>query len=71
MISQNHFLSVYYIGIELLSLSLYVMVMNRDSDGGDRAAMKYFVLGALASRPAFKGISMILRCDRLAANFSV
>ncbi len=59
MISANHFLSV-YIGIELLSLSLYAMVaMNRDSIPATEAAMKYFVLGALASGLLLYGISMI------------
>ena len=44
MISANHFVTV-YIGIELLSLSLYAMVaLNRDSIPATEAAMKYFVL---------------------------
>ena len=59
MISANHFLSV-YIGIELLSLSLYAMVaLNRDSTTATEAAMKYFVLGALASGLLLYGMSMI------------
>ena len=59
MISSNHFLSV-YIGIELLSLSLYAMVaLNRDSSTATEAAMKYFVLGALASGLLLYGMSMI------------
>ena len=59
MISANHFLTV-YIGIELLSLSLYAMVaLNRDSVAATEAAMKYFVLGALASGLLLYGISMI------------
>lgn len=59
MISANHFLSV-YIGIELLSLSLYAMVaLNRDSIASTEAAMKYFVLGALASGLLLYGMSMI------------
>ena len=59
MISANHFLTV-YIGIELLSLSLYGMVaLNRDSVQATEAAMKYFVLGALASGLLLYGISMI------------
>ncbi|HYN26709.1 MAG TPA: proton-conducting transporter membrane subunit, partial [Burkholderiales bacterium] len=49
MISANHFL-VLYLGLELLSLSLYAMVaLPRDSGNSTEAAMKYFVLGALAS----------------------
>ena len=59
MISANHFVSL-YIGLELLSLSLYVMVaMNRDSVTSTEAAMKYFVLGALASGLLLYGMSMI------------
>ena len=59
MISANHFLTV-YVGLELLSLSLYAMVaMNRDSVASTEAAMKYFVLGALASGLLLYGMSMI------------
>ena len=59
MISANHFLTV-YIGIELLSLSLYGMVaLNRDSVQATEAAMKYFVLGALASGLLLYGMSMV------------
>jgi NADH-quinone oxidoreductase subunit N len=59
MISANHFVSI-YIGIELLSLSLYAMVaLNRDSIPATEAAMKYFVLGALASGLLLYGMSMI------------
>ncbi len=59
MISANHFLTV-YIGLELLSLSLYALVaMNRDSVPATEAAMKYFVLGALASGLLLYGMSMI------------
>jgi NADH-quinone oxidoreductase subunit N len=59
MISANHFVTV-YIGLELLSLSLYAMVaMNRDSIPATEAAMKYFVLGALASGLLLYGMSMI------------
>ena len=59
MISANHFLTV-YIGIELLSLSLYAMVaLNRYSIAATEAAMKYFVLGALASGLLLYGMSMI------------
>jgi len=59
MISANHFLTV-YMGLELLSLSLYAMVaMNRESVVSTEAAMKYFVLGALASGLLLYGMSMI------------
>ena len=59
MISASHFLTV-YIGIELLSLSLYAMVaMERNSVAATEAAMKYFVLGALASGLLLYGMSML------------
>ena len=59
MISANHFL-VLYLGLELLSLSLYAMVaLARDSSTSTEAAMKYFVLGALASGMLLYGMSMI------------
>ena len=49
-----------YLGLELLSLSMYAMVaMNRGSSSASEAAMKYFVLGALASGMLLYGISMI------------
>jgi NADH-quinone oxidoreductase subunit N len=59
MISANHFLTL-YMGLELLSLCLYAMVaLNRDSPASTEAAMKYFVLGALASGLLLYGMSMI------------
>ena len=59
MISANHFL-VLYLGLELMSLSLYAMVaLPRDSGMSTEAAMKYFVLGALSSGMLLYGISMI------------
>ena len=59
MISANNFVTI-YVGLELLSLSLYAMVaMNRDSVTSTEAAMKYFVLGALASGLLLYGMSMI------------
>ncbi|RLJ63467.1 NADH-quinone oxidoreductase subunit NuoN [Sulfurisoma sediminicola] len=59
MISAAHLLSV-YIGLELLSLSLYALVaIDRDSPRATEAAMKYFVLGALASGLLLYGMSMI------------
>jgi NADH-quinone oxidoreductase subunit N len=46
LISASHFLTI-YLGLELLSLSLYAMIaLNRDSATSTEAAMKYFVLGA-------------------------
>jgi NADH-quinone oxidoreductase subunit N len=59
MASGAHFLSI-YLGLELLSLSLYAMVaMHRDSHAASEAAMKYFVLGAIASGMLLYGMSMI------------
>src|SRR5574340_485254 len=59
MISANHFLTL-YLGLELLSLSLYALVaLQRDSAAATEAAMKYFVLGALASGLLLYGMSMI------------
>lgn len=59
MISANHFLSA-YIGLELLSLSLYAMIaLRRESVEASEAALKYFVLGALASGILLYGISMV------------
>ena len=59
MISANSFLTV-YLGLELLALCLYALVaFHRDSSKGAEAAMKYFVLGALASGMLLYGISMV------------
>ena len=59
MVSASHFLTL-YIGLELLSLSLYAMIaMSRESIPATEAAMKYFVLGALASGLLLYGISMV------------
>jgi NADH-quinone oxidoreductase subunit N len=59
MVSANSFLMV-YLGLELLSLSLYSMIaLNRDSAISTEVAMKYFVLGAIASGMLLYGMSMI------------
>ncbi len=59
MISSNHFLSM-YLGLELMSLSLYAMVaFDRDSPVAAESAMKYFVLGAIASGCLLYGISIL------------
>jgi len=59
MISANHLLTL-YLGLELLSLSLYAMVaLQRDSAAATEAAMKYFVLGSLASGMLLYGMSML------------
>src|SRR5690349_19353587 len=59
MMSAGSFLTL-YLGLELMSLCLYAMVaLNRDSASSVEAAMKYFVLGALASGLLLYGMSMI------------
>ena len=59
MISANNFL-VIYVGLELMSLSLYALVaLRRDHAAATEAAMKYFVLGALASGFLLYGMSML------------
>ncbi|MEO6824652.1 MAG: NADH-quinone oxidoreductase subunit NuoN [Nitrosospira sp.] len=59
MISASHFLTL-YLGLELLSLSQYAMVaLRRDSVMATEAAIKFFVLGALASGFLLYGMSMV------------
>ncbi|MEO7728618.1 MAG: NADH-quinone oxidoreductase subunit NuoN [Burkholderiales bacterium] len=59
MVSANHLLTL-YLGLELLSLALYAMIaLQRDSAIATEAAMKYFVLGALASGMLLYGMSML------------
>ena len=59
MISANSLLTV-YLGLELLSLSLYALVaFDRDSGVAAEAAVKYFVLGAIASGMLLYGMSML------------
>jgi len=59
MISAANLLTI-YLGVELLSLSLYALVaIDRTSARATEAAMKYFVLGALASGLLLYGMSMI------------
>lgn len=77
LISANSLLTV-YLGLELLSLSLYSMVaMRRDSPASAEAAMKYFILGALASGMLLYGISILygvsgtLRLDELVTHTDV
>jgi NADH-quinone oxidoreductase subunit N len=73
MVSANSLLTV-YIGIELMSLSLYAMVaFDRDNGVAAESAMKYFVLGAIASGMLLYGMSLVygltgtLKLDELAA----
>ncbi|MFO1402913.1 MAG: NADH-quinone oxidoreductase subunit NuoN [Steroidobacteraceae bacterium] len=72
LISANSLLTI-YIGVELLALSLYALVaFDRDSGIAAEAAIKYFVLGAIASGMLLYGLSMLygmtgtLDLDRLA-----
>ena len=59
MVSANNFL-VIYLGLELMSLSLYALTaLRRDHAVSTEAAMKYFVLGALASGFLLYGLSMM------------
>ena len=59
MISGNNFL-VIYLGLELLTLSSYTLVaLRRDNATATEAAMKYFVLGAMASGFLLYGLSML------------
>jgi NADH-quinone oxidoreductase subunit N len=59
MISGNNFLLI-YLGLELLTLSSYALVaLRRDNVTATEAAMKYFVLGAMASGFLLYGLSMM------------
>lgn len=59
MVSSHSMLSL-YMGLELLSLSMYAMVaLQRDSLKATEAAMKYFILGALATGMLLYGMSML------------
>lgn len=59
MISGNNFLII-YLGLELMSLSLYALVaLRRGHSVSTEASMKYFILGALASGFLLYGISML------------
>lgn len=60
VLMSAHNLLTIYLGLELLSLSLYAMVaMQRDSVVASESAMKYFVLGALASGMLLYGMSLL------------
>ncbi len=72
LITANSFLTL-YLGLELMSLALYALVaIQRDERAPAEAAMKYFVLGALASGFLLYGMSMVygatgsLEIDRIA-----
>jgi NADH-quinone oxidoreductase subunit N len=76
LVSANSLLTV-YIGVELLALSVYAMIaFDRDNPIAAEAAMKYFVLSAMASGALLYGMSMIygltgtLALDQLAAGLA-
>lgn len=59
LVSGHSFLTI-YLGLELLSLCLYALVaFDTDSPVAAEAAMKYFVLGTLASGMFLYGVSMV------------
>jgi NADH-quinone oxidoreductase subunit N len=59
MVSANNLLAL-YVGLELMSLSAYVLAaFNRDEERSTEAGLKYFVLGALSSGVMLYGISLI------------
>jgi NADH-quinone oxidoreductase subunit N len=59
LISANSLVTL-YLGVELLALSLYALVaFNRDSGVAAEAAVKYFVLGSIASGALLYGMSMV------------
>jgi NADH-quinone oxidoreductase subunit N len=59
MVSANNLLML-YLGLELLSLCLYALVaFSRDDGNASEAAMKYFVLGAIASGMLLYGMSIL------------
>ena len=60
VLASGYSLLVSYLGLEILSLSLYAMVaFDRDSARSAEAAMKYFVLGAIASGTLLYGMSLV------------
>ncbi|WP_373019902.1 NADH-quinone oxidoreductase subunit NuoN [Thiomicrorhabdus sp.] len=59
MVSAHNFITL-YLGLEIMSLSMYAMIaLRRDSSDAIESAMKYFVLGALATGILLYGFSMI------------
>jgi NADH-quinone oxidoreductase subunit N len=76
MISAHSLLTL-YLGLEVLALSQYTLVaFNRDSAVAAESAMKYFVLGAIASGTLLYGISLLygitgtIQLDTLAEHFA-
>lgn len=59
LVSAGHLITL-YMGLEVMSLALYAMIaMRRDDTSAIEAAMKYFVLGALASGLILYGLSLV------------
>jgi len=59
MVSANNLLTL-YIGLELMSLSAYVLAaFHRDDQRSSEAGLKYFVLGALSSGLLLYGVSLV------------
>lgn len=59
MVSAYNFITL-FVGLEIMSLAMYAMIaMQRDSSKATEAAIKYFVLGALATGLLLYGLSMI------------
>lgn len=59
MVSSYNFITL-FVGLEIMSLAMYAMIaMQRDSSKATEAAIKYFVLGALATGLLLYGLSMI------------
>ena len=59
MVSSYNFITL-FVGLEIMSLAMYAMIaMQRDSSAATEAAMKYFVLGALATGLLLYGMSML------------
>ena len=59
LVSANNLLSL-YLGLELMSLSSYVLAsFNREEERSSEAGLKYFVLGALASGLLLYGVSLV------------
>ncbi|MFK8011337.1 MAG: NADH-quinone oxidoreductase subunit NuoN [Marinicellaceae bacterium] len=76
MISGYNYITL-YLGLELLALSSYALVAyDRDNKLSNESAMKYFILGAIASGMLLYGMSMIygavgtLQIDQIAANMT-
>jgi NADH-quinone oxidoreductase subunit N len=60
IIASSYSFLMLYLGLELMSLSLYAMTaMDRDSKFATEAAMKFFIMGALASGLLLYGISLL------------